>query len=137
VKQNELVWYIMQSPLFKMYRTETCKVSSQYFSSENINQIQCELVKQIKQRTNIEIGHQSEIELFKLMNSVYEEHGQIVRDIRCLNNILLKLAIPNIINGIRMHLTYIKDASSLPTPMERSISTKADMSIDMSSRFIL
>jgi Family of unknown function (DUF5761) len=99
-------------------------LSRAFFSAQNIATIQASLKKVIRGKTGYEIGNQSDEQLGIVMRAAYvlhAEHRQPVdQEVPRLNRIVLSDIAPMVATGISQYLGYVKDASRLPTPMERS-----------------
>ena len=72
------------------------------------------------------IGRQSDIELKIIMKAIYLEYGKnqndnILEQTKDLNKKVLDFAVPRILTEIRQYKEYVKDASSVHTPMDRSV----------------
>ena len=60
------------------------------------------------------------------MRAIYLEHGQnlltnVVEQVKDLNKKVLDFAVPRILIDIQQYEQYIKDASQVHVPMERSL----------------
>ena len=98
-----------------------------YFSQGNINALQ----EGIRYRIWVEsdghfrIGHQNERELMIVMRSIYYQNARhspndIVGQVRELNALVLKWAVPEILSNLQQHEQYKKDISQLPMPLPRA-----------------
>lgn len=99
-----------------------------FFSQDNINALQIGMRNLIANKTNGEhlIGKQDETQLKLIMRHVYYEYGlnlpdNIVEQTRDLNDKVLNYSVDRILVEIEQHKQYIKDASTLYVPMERSV----------------
>ena len=72
------------------------------------------------------IGRQSDIELKIIMKAIYLEYGKNLNDnildqVKDLNKKVLDYAVPRILVQIKQYKTYVRDASSVHVPMDRSV----------------
>ena len=98
-----------------------------FFSNDNINALQVGMRNMVADATNGEtiIGEQSEIELKVIMRAIYLQYGKnldsnVLGQIRSLNKKVLDYSVPKILVEVKQYINYIKDASSVHVPMERS-----------------
>lgn len=106
-----------------------------FFSERNLDYIQRELVRIVKTKTGLTIDRQSDRELVGIMQGVYEAfatHTSNCAEIERLNDIVLDIAAEQCIAGVEAYQVYLKDASTLPEPLERGIfaSIKGERSLD-------
>ena len=98
-----------------------------FFSNDNINDLQVGMRNMVADATNGEtiIGKQSEIELKVIMRAIYLQYGRnldsnILEQVRSLNKKVLDYSVPKILVEVEQYNNYVKDASSVHVPMERS-----------------
>ncbi len=98
-----------------------------FFSNDNINALQVGMRNMVADATNGEtiIGKQSEIELKVIMRAIYLQYGRnldsnILEQVRSLNKKVLDYSVPKILVEVEQYNNYVKDASSVHVPMERS-----------------
>lgn len=104
---------------------EPNKVQSFFFSNYNIEKLQ-KLIRYnvyIQSKKKHIIGKQDTTSLKIIMKSIYLQYGKnqnqdINNQINELNTLVLDYSIPNILSNIEMYLTYKKDVSKLPEPIE-------------------
>lgn len=106
------------------------ELSSVYFSAINISALQHGLRYGVYNQTSSIIDNQSEAELLVIMRSIYFQHAEnkqhnIIQQVRDLNARVLDYSIGTIVKEIRMHKSYQRDISELPTPIPRSINTSS------------
>ena len=99
-----------------------------FFSDDNINALQIGMRNMVANATDGKeiIGKQSEIELKIIMKAIYLEYGKnlndnILEQVKDLNKKVLDFAVPRILVEIKQHKTYIRDASNIHVPMDRSV----------------
>lgn len=102
-------------------------LSLQFFSKENINNIQSLIRRVVYHRSNNThiISNQNEQELLIIMRSMYLQYGKnldydIDKQINGLNNITVDWAAINILSNIDQYISYKKTCSTLPMPLERA-----------------
>jgi len=124
-------------------------MSISFFSKENIENIQRDIIRQVQTETGVVISNQSESQILTLMNntiSVYGEYNStssightISREhtmqLMNMNIKVVRDATDNIKKGILHYTKYLKDASTLPEPIPRGKMSTEDTTIDMSKRF--
>lgn len=120
-----------------MHHAESDTLSSHFFSGPNVANIQNQVIKQIKHETGVNITAQSETDVFHLMTGILnlnmketpsdpKAFALLIMD---LNYQVIRMMTDDVKKGILMHLHYLKDASSLPVPIPRSLSTTQDTSM--------
>jgi hypothetical protein len=107
---------------------DSTEVSKLFFSLKNIDILQQGIRNKILNVTNgkINISRQSDDELKIIMRSIYFQYGQNRNDNICmqvldLNTRVIEWSVPQIITNFKQSQQYIKDISTLPEPLERSI----------------
>lgn len=122
----------------KIYRQTDNVLLSTFMSEKNLDVLQEALVQTVRARTGLSISRQSDMDLIGIMNSVYQEHGQTAcanQTMSDLNELVLREAVPNVLSGIHSYMLYVRDASTIPTPLARGVSTTQDKSLKMQSFF--
>ena len=101
-------------------------VSNAFFSVQNMNMLQMEIVHQVKQKSGgaWTIDPQDIDELKIIMRAMFYQYGKnLPSDIKGqvdeLNSMVLVWAVPRIMSEIQHHIYYINDIDKLPVPMER------------------
>ena len=99
-----------------------------FFSDDNIDALQIGMRNMVANATEGKefIGRQSDIELKIIMKAIYLEYvknqnDNILEQTKDLNKKVLDFAVPRILTEIRQYKEYVKDASSVHTPMDRSV----------------
>lgn len=119
----------------KIHHTEDSSLATHFFSASNVAGIQQQIIKQVKHETGITISNQSESDVFHIMTGVLNLYSNHVDDaqskefalaIMDLNYQVIRQCTDNVKKGILMHVQYLKDASTLPEPIPRSVSTTTD-----------
>ena len=104
------------------------RVNVQFFSNQNVDLIQRQMQAMVRQRTKQNIDKQDVTALRVVMRGVYLEYsvnvdtnvdGQVVD----LNRKVLSIVVPQVVNGIAMRATYLRDMAQLPRPLERGKNT--------------
>ena len=103
-------------------------VNDLFFSQQNIDALQIGLKNMVANKTNGKhiIHPQSETELSIIMRSMYLQYGlnletNIVEQVKDLNKKVLDFAVPRILVDLEQYEKYLKDASKVHVPMERSV----------------
>lgn len=99
-----------------------------FFSDDNIEALQIGMRNMVSNATEGRevIGRQSDIELKIIMKAIYLEYGKNLNDnildqVKDLNKKVLDYAVPRILVQIKQYKTYVRDASSVHVPMDRSV----------------
>ena len=130
----------------KINKTIETPLSRAFFSKENINEIQVDIIDAIKEETKINITHQDESQLLTLMRNVLNTEGEsgtsifhesmpVEHKMVRLNRKVIRSAVENIKKGITSYLKYVRDASSLPVPIPRAQLSTKDNSMELTTRF--
>jgi len=105
-------------------------LSEGFFSKENVDIIQNEIIKRVYNESNYVISRQSDINLQIIMRSVYLQYGknlpcQIKEQIIELNeevyNECLRIILPN----IRQTIGFRNDLNKLPNALNRSVNVSS------------
>jgi hypothetical protein len=101
-------------------------LTESFFSRENVDLIQQELIKRIYNQTGYVISRQSDMNLQIIMRSIYLQYGknlpcQIKEQVIELNEEVLKECIKIVLPNIEQTIGYRKDLTKLPAPMTRAI----------------
>ena len=119
--------------------TETSKM---FFSDSNVVKLQNLMKMNVSKRSGRNIGNQSTEHLATIMHHVFKENSihtnnNIKSHVDYLNKKVLEITIPMIIEGISQYEAYVKDASQMHVPMERSVNTsiKGENSLSMKPFF--
>jgi hypothetical protein len=109
------------------YNITNTSLSVNFFSKENINKIQNLIKRGVYYKSNKQhiIADQNEQELVIIMRSIYLQYGKnlptnINDQINELNNMIVEWAIDNIISNIEQYISYKKNCSTLPMPIEHA-----------------
>lgn len=102
-------------------------LSLNFFSKENINNIQLLIRRTVYFRSNNKhiISNQNEQQLLIIMRSMYLQYGKnlnydIDKQTNVLNNLTVDWAAINILSNIDQYISYKKTCSTLPMPLERA-----------------
>lgn len=123
----------------RFFRKTGDPVMCLFFSDDNMNVIHEAIIDIIKRSTGVTISRQSERDLLGIMQFVFSVYANttcmssVEEEVRRLNTLVLDESIPIIKSGMLMYLQYIKDASTLPIPIDRSVSTTEDKSLGFGS----
>lgn len=101
-------------------------LSDLFFCADNINALQDGIRYRIWIETDKKhvIGRQSDTELKVVMRSIYYQHAKhqgsdVVGQVRALNKMVLDWVVPEVLSNLKQYQVYLRDASTLPVPMER------------------
>lgn len=99
-----------------------------FFSNENIDALQTGMRNMVANKTNGKhiIDRQSDDELKIIMRAIYYQYGlnqldNIFEQVKDLNKKVLEYSVKRILVEIEQYDQYIKDASEMHVPMERSV----------------
>ena len=90
------------------------QVSMNFFSKENIDQVQNMIQASVYRQTNHKIGRQSDTELFIIMQSIHKQNSRNIQayvqdQINELNDIVVKEATRLIIPKLLQHISYLEN----------------------------
>ncbi len=117
---------------------DTC-LARLFFSALNIDALQQGIRYMVWKKSCKKhvIGRQSEDELKIVMRSIYLQHSvnkdqEVVKQVRDLNTIVIATCVTRILSELAQYLGYVRDASQLPTYMDRGMSTsvKGDKTLE-------
>jgi hypothetical protein len=96
-----------------------------FFSPVNINAIQMQLRSLVREKTGYTIDRQSDEQLALIMRAVYvleARHGleDVSGEISRLNALVVIETAQQVGAGMSQYLGYLRDASQMPVPLERS-----------------
>ncbi len=106
------------------------KLSKTFFSPENVKIIQNGIRKQVYDKSGDKhwvIDEQSADELQIVMRSIFLQYAKnldydIPGQIQDLNDLIYEWCVPRIMSEIGMYQYYLKDISTLPTPLSHPVS---------------
>jgi hypothetical protein len=120
----------------------TTNVSTAFFSKNNIDEIQNNIIKEVYNRSDDKyiISKQSEQELLVIMRSYYLQYSKnlptnINTQINELNKMVINWSVDEILTNIKQYINYKKSVSALPMPLERAQlpSQKGTKSLELKS----
>lgn len=103
--------------------TETSRL---FFGAPNIEALQAGLARAIRDRTGYSIDRQSEEQLLIVMRYVYMQSGRNcggAREVARLNELVLREIVPQVGAGLAQYIDYLRDASTMYTPLARGQAT--------------
>lgn len=126
----------------KLFRQTENELLEALLSDQNIAYVQSALAKNVRNITGYAISPQSERDLIGIMNNAYDLHGNtqcaaeegLSKSLDHLNAIIVHESTQNVLVGMRSYFRYVRDASQLAVPMERSVNTTMDKSLEVTSR---
>ena len=103
-------------------------VNTRFFNSNNVDVLQKTLRETIKAKTGYLIDRQADDQLLIIMRGCYIENNidrtlPPMEQVSQLNAMTVRICLPQIASGLKQYLGYLKDASSLPSPISRSVNT--------------
>lgn len=117
----------MSTALRRSIREPATPLNVSFFGPRNLDALQREIQVIISEKLGVAIDRQSDEQLLIAMRSVYAlyaaQNGNPARETQRLNGIVLGEVLPIIAGNVRQYLTYLKDASTLPTPIPRGLQT--------------
>lgn len=134
----------------KINKTIETPMSVEFFSQQNVDRIQVDLIEHIHVKTKHRISKQDEVQLLALMREVMNTYGEygidslirvsdshlsVMAKVRKLNSKVVQLATENVEKSILSYMKYIRDASSLPVPIPRAQLSTSDNSFEMNKSF--
>lgn len=105
---------------------QTSGVSELFFGANNIEVLQRRLRREIARLTGYGIDRQSEQQLLIVMRYVYMQSSRHVGgagEVARLNELVLAEIVPQVGAGLAQYMGYLRDASTLPSPMDRGQAT--------------
>jgi hypothetical protein len=110
---------------------EPNKLTATYFSKSNLDKIQSEIIKQVKEKNGKDITRQSDTQVQIIMRSIYLQFGKNNRtplksQLEELNNLVVEECVRIILPNIEQYSGYIRDITNpIPTvPIPESSSNK-------------
>jgi len=103
-------------------------VNTLFFSQKNVDALQQGIRYKVFSRSSKIIDNQSEREIRVIMRSIYLQYSRnlntnIIEQVIDLNSKVLDYIVPKIIIEVKQYDTYIRDASTLPDPIDRGLNT--------------
>ena len=106
-------------------------LSRTFFSDGNTQILQNALRKQVHDMTNVVVEEQNVEQLQLVMRSVFLQYSrhqthsaEVIRaQITELNAKVLAYCVPIVVSNLKQYQQYLKDVSTLPTPMEYGLAT--------------
>jgi len=126
----------------RVYRQTDNPVLTLFMSPYNMGLLRSAIVDYIKKATDITISEQSDRDLFGVMQFIYNQYANttcydsLTSEVRKLNTLVIQESVYNIKSGMLMYFQYVKDASTLPVPIDRAAQTTTDKSIVFTEDFI-
>ena len=117
-------------------------LSVAFFSAENVQALQDHLRFKVHEKTHHTIGIQDYDALKAIMRGVFLRTSRnlptdIKKQISCLNNQTMSIALGNVLNSLASHQAYVRDISTLPVPMQTPVlsSTKGQNTLEFKGWF--
>lgn len=92
-----------------------------YYASSNVDFLQAEIIKSVKNSTGYTIGNQDTMDLYNLMRKVYTDYmvvdyDDVSNQVSRMNDAVIRSATRTISSGIMQNLVYLRDIATLPVP---------------------
>jgi hypothetical protein len=105
-------------------------LSDSFFSKENVDVIQNEIIKRVYNQSSYVISRQSDVNLQIIMRSIYLQYGknlpcQIKEQVIELNEEVYRECLRIIIPNIKQTIGYRNDLNKLPPTMNRSLNVSS------------
>ena len=100
--------------------------SRMFFAQANVDTLQKRLQQEIQKRTGMRIDRQSDEQLLIVMRYVFIQSGSNMgsaNEVARLNELVLAEIVPQVGAGLMQYIDYLRDASTLPTPIPRGQAT--------------
>ncbi len=111
----------------KGFMSKNC-LNDLFFGNKNMEALQMGMRNMVANTTDGKeiISNQNEIELKVIMRSIYLQYGKnldedVIEQVRDLNKKVLDYCVPKILSEIEQYKNYVRDASTLYTPISNSI----------------
>ena len=118
---------IYKKEALKTIHTNTT-LSNLFFSKKNIEIIQTNIRYHVWMESDKKhiISIQSHQELHIIMRSIFLQYSKnmntdLLKQIKKLNNIVIKYTVPNILSNIELYIGYKKRVSQLPIPLSHPL----------------
>lgn len=124
----------------RLFRQSENHLLNTFISDANMDNLQARIIREVKHRSGLSISRQSDRDLLGIMNATYHERANtfcglpLEQEVSRLNDIVFEEAMGIVINGMHSYMLYIRDASELAVPIERSVSTTVDKSLNNFSK---
>lgn len=129
--------------MIKSMKIELNDLNRAFFSEKNVTNIQLGLRKRIFEKMGYKIDRQSDDQLLIIMRTIYFQHStndtrDVKKEVARLNTIVVESAAPIIAAGLQQYLSYLRDASTMPVPIDRSKNTsvKGSKTIEMNRQIL-
>lgn len=102
------------------------QASRMFFDARNVDTLQRRLQQEIRTRTGMRIDRQSDEQLLIVMRYVFIQSGSNMGgagEVARLNELVLAEIVPQVGAGLMQYIDYLRDASTLPTPIPRGQAT--------------
>lgn len=92
-----------------------------YYATSNIDFLQNEIIRSVKEKTGYTIGKQDPMDLYNLMRKVYTDYmvvdyTDVPNQVSKMNSVVISEATRTITSGIMQNLVYLRDIATLPVP---------------------
>lgn len=114
--------------MFNALKERPMELHYAFFGKPNVERIHFELMRRVKQKTNLVIDRQSDTALAIIMKYIFEDNAQYGPDkvdeqVQTHNEIVLAKIVPMATAAVKMHLAYLRDSTTLFQPLEHAAAT--------------
>lgn len=119
---------IFRTIITQSLREQNTPLNTAYFCQKNLDLLQRTLQEQIYAKIQHRIDRQDDRQLLTIMRGIYIENDvsgslSVADQVKAMNALVVKVCLPQIASGIKAYQAYIVDASTLPMPISRGVST--------------
>lgn len=118
-------------------QTEHSPLSVAFFSPANMARIQVRLREIVYDKTRCLIDRQNDEQIAIIMRAMFlstapHDLGDVPGELKRLNGLVLQELVGQVGTGLLQYFAYIRDASTLPEPLERgkNVSVKGSRSLE-------
>ena len=110
------------------FRHSSTTLNEQFFSPENVNDLQDEIRTSVRQMVRADIDRQSEVDLMLVMRSYYLQYAEnnpmnTEAELRTLNERVVNFCANRIAVEVEAYRYYRKDILDFPAPISRPLDT--------------
>jgi hypothetical protein len=136
IVRNELLKNLMKQSEYYVDRDELSYLEKTFFSDENIDLINKQLILSVWKKTNKQyrIGYQDKNKLIVVMRYVLLEYGKylpfdITGQVKELNCIVIGSIMPDIITNIEQKMGYLRDIEKRQPLLDLPISSSSNKTL--------
>jgi len=110
----------------RVVHQEANPLNRAFFSRQNVGRIQATLRDTIRAKTGFTIDRQSSDDIAVIMQNQYllwagnlQGANDVIAQVNFMNQKVLEILLPMVASGVKQYMAYLRDASTLPTPIDR------------------